>query len=65
MAYLGDAASFSVNMDKLRAARVRASWIDPRTGDASPIGVFGNTGLKPFTTPAGWEDALLVLEAVK
>jgi len=32
---------------------------------ASPIGVFGNTGVNTFTTPTGWEDALLVLEAAK
>jgi len=63
MVYLGDMTSFSVNMNKLSAARVRACWIDPRTGDSAPIGVFGNTGVKPFATPAGWEDALLVLEA--
>jgi hypothetical protein len=63
--YLGDTASFSVNMNKLSAARVRACWIDPRTGEESPIGVFGNTGVKTFTTPTGWEDALLVLEAAK
>ncbi len=63
MVYLGDMTSFSVNMNKLSATRVRACWIDPRTGDSAPIGVFGNTGVKPFATPAGWEDALLVLEA--
>ena len=65
MVYLGDTASFSVNMNKLSAARVRACWIDPRTGEESPIGVLGNTGVKTFTTPTGWEDALLVLEAAK
>jgi hypothetical protein len=63
MAYLGDMTSFSINMNKLSAARVKACWIDPRTGDSTPIGVFGNTGVKPFATPAGWVDALLVLEA--
>ena len=65
MVYLADATSFSVQMNKLSATRVSASWIDPRSGDATPIGVFGNTGVKQFTTPAGWEDALLVLEAAK
>ena len=65
MVYLGERTSFSVNMNRLSAAQVKASWIDPRTGDSAPIGVFGNTGVKPFATPAGWEDALLVLEAAK
>ena len=62
MVYLGDRTSFSVNMDKLSAARVKACWIDPRTGDSTPMGVLDNTGERPFTTPAGWEDAVLVLE---
>ena len=63
MVYLGDNTSFSVNMNRLSPARAKACWIDPRTGDSAPIGVFGNSGVRPFSTPAGWEDALLVLEA--
>ncbi len=63
MVYLGETTSFSVNMNKLSAARVQACWIDPRTGDVASVGVFTNTGVKSFTTPAGWEDALLVFEA--
>jgi hypothetical protein len=62
--YLADKASFSVNMNKLNAANVRASWIDPRTGDATRILTrYSNTGIESFKTPEGWEDALLVLEA--
>ncbi len=62
MVYLGDRTSFSVNMDKLSTARVKACWIDPRSGDSAPIGVLDNTGVKQFATPAGWEDTVLVLE---
>jgi hypothetical protein len=29
-----------------------------------PIGRLANTGVKSFSTPDGWEDALLILEAV-
>ena len=47
MVYLGDSTSFSVNMDKLSTVA---------------IGVLDNTGVKPFATPVGWEDAVLVLE---
>jgi hypothetical protein len=61
--YLADQASVSVNMSKLAAPRVRARWLDPRTGEAASAGWFGNTGTQSFSTPAGWEDALLVLEA--
>jgi len=62
MAYLGEKTAFSVNMDKLTTARVKACWIDPRTGDATPIGMFDNRGVTSFTIPSGWDDAVLVLE---
>jgi hypothetical protein len=62
-AYLAAPASFSLHLDKLTgAARATASWIDPRTGQSTVIGDFSTSGVQSFTTPAGWEDALLVLE---
>jgi hypothetical protein len=64
MVYLADKASFSINMNKLAATgKVNARWIDPRTGDSMPAGSFTNTGARSFSTPAGWEDALLILES--
>ena len=63
MVYLAEKANFSVNMDKLAGGDVKALWIDPRTGDAVPAGTFPNKGQRSFSTPDGWEDALLVLEA--
>ena len=39
-----------------------AGWIDPRTGDRMPAGEFDAPGKQSFTTPAGWEDALLVIQ---
>jgi hypothetical protein len=60
MAYLADAASFSIRLDKL-ASSVDALWIDPRSGDSQAAGRFTNVGVMSFTTPGGWEDALLVL----
>jgi hypothetical protein len=60
MVYLADPASVSVRLDKL-ASPVDALWIDPRTGESQAAGPFPNTGVAPFTTPHGWEDALLVL----
>jgi hypothetical protein len=51
-------------MDKLSGAgRLCASWLDPRTGAQTPIGTFPNTGVQAFSTPSGWEDAILLLEA--
>jgi hypothetical protein len=62
MVYLADKASVSINLNKFGAAKVSARWLDPRTGDATPAGSFTNTGVQSFSTPAGWEDALLLLE---
>jgi len=64
MFYLADKASFSVNMSKLKATRVNVFWVNPITGDPTPMGQELNTGVKSFSTPDGWEDALLILEAV-
>lgn len=62
MAYLADPASVSVRLDRL-ANSADALWIDPRTGESQAAGRFANTGVASFTTPDGWEDALLVLSA--
>jgi hypothetical protein len=63
LAYLAEPGSVSIAMKKLRPATVAASWIDPRSGTAAPVGIFPNRGVQTFTTPSGMEDALLVLEA--
>ncbi len=63
MAYLGTKATFSIHMNKFAGAKkANALWIDPKTGDATPIGTIPNSGVKQFSTPEGWEDALLILE---
>jgi hypothetical protein len=63
MVYLAEPGRCTVRMDRLVPAAVRAAWIDPRSGSAVEIGRLENRGAKEFVTPAGWEDALLVLEA--
>jgi uncharacterized protein DUF4038/collagenase-like protein with putative collagen-binding domain len=64
MAYLGDKASFSIHMGKITGAKqVDARWIDPRSGESEAAGRFANTEVQSFSTPEGWEDALLMLEA--
>ena len=63
MVYLGSSASFSINLEKIRGVNIaKAFWIDPRNGSAVSIGSFSRAGVKEFSTPDGWEDALLVLE---
>jgi hypothetical protein len=60
--YLADEASFSADLSKLSGAKVKGFWFDPRSGAEMPIGPLTNKGVKAFSTPEGWEDALLVLE---
>jgi hypothetical protein len=63
MAYLGSKTSFSIAMNKLTTrSNLKAVWVDPRTGDSVSGGSFPNRGDQSFSTPAGWEDALLILE---
>ncbi len=64
LAYLGSKASFSVNLDKVNAgAKLRVFWIDPKSGESAAIGPSAHQGVESFSTPEGWEDALLVMEA--
>ncbi len=63
MVYLGTKSSFSIKMNKITTgSKVNAFWIDPKNGDSVPIGSFSNTAVRPFSTPDGWEDAILILE---
>lgn len=63
MVYLADQATFSIHPAHLkRNSPVNARWIDPRTGDAQTIGRLPFSGAAAFSTPDGWEDALLILE---
>jgi hypothetical protein len=63
MVYLGGKARFTVHMNKLTAGKdARATWIDTRDARQTSIGTFSNEGDRAFSTPVGWEDALLILE---
>jgi hypothetical protein len=61
MIYCAAPHRFSVAMDKLNSGKVEAYWVDPRSGDAVYISSYPNRGAQTFTTPAGWEDAVLLL----
>ncbi len=63
MVYLGEESSFSVNLDKITAKKVNVFWINPKTGERLEVGRFRNKEVKSFSTPDGWEDALLILKA--
>ena len=58
--YLSEASTVSVRLDAITAgSRVRAWWIDPTCGDRQSAGSFDAQGAQSFTSPQGWEDALL------
>jgi hypothetical protein len=44
------------------AARFPAFWFDPRDGKTETIGVLTEARASGLTPPAGWEDAVLVIE---
>ncbi len=62
--YLPSPATVSLHMEKIATAKsARATWIDPKTGARTTIGVFPTTGTQAFSSPQGWPDALLLVEA--
>ncbi|MGH2559469.1 MAG: DUF4038 domain-containing protein [Thermomicrobiales bacterium] len=64
IAYLPNPATVVLAMDRIRAAgEIRATWVDPRSGERSAIDACPGAGARSFSTPEGWEDALLVLVA--
>ncbi|MGD0497985.1 MAG: DUF4038 domain-containing protein [Bryobacteraceae bacterium] len=60
MVYCAAPHTFSVAMSRL-SGKARAYWVDPRTGKSTPAGSYANRGARSFTTPTGWEDALLLM----
>lgn len=64
MVYAPVGRKFSVNMDKITGAQVKAWWFNPRDGKATALGTFGNKGVREFTPPDYGEmtDWVLVLD---
>jgi hypothetical protein len=64
LAYLSHPCTVTLRMDRIGSgARVRARWVDPETGEETPLGGFPPTGSRVFTTPAHFTDAVLLLDA--
>lgn len=53
-----------IRTDKIGAARINATWFDPRTGEVKPAGSFPGKGSHKFTPPSGGRgnDWVLVLD---
>jgi len=72
--YLSSQCRFFVHLHRILTEKVKATWINPSTGERHDAGTFatGNLGkemfprgeVQPFTTPGYWEDALLLLEGI-
>jgi hypothetical protein len=63
--YLSSATTVSLHLDKITSSNtVRATWVNPETGDQKIIGEYPNQGSRPFTTPQGQKDAILLLDGV-
>ncbi len=61
--YLSSATSMSIKMRGIvKGATAKASWIDPTTGTGDEIGGLPARGVRSFSTPEGWHDALLLIE---
>jgi Protein of unknown function (DUF4038)/Putative collagen-binding domain of a collagenase len=64
LAYLGAGGSVAIALDWLGTERSAcAAWVSPITGERTAIGSASASGTGRFPAPAGWEDALLLLEA--
>ena len=64
MVYAPIGRKFKVRMDKITGPTVKAWWFNPRTGEATAIGEFPNTGEREFISPNPGEelDWVLVLD---
>jgi hypothetical protein len=64
MVYAPIGRTFRVRMSAITGPKVKAWWFNPRTGEASSIGTFANSGEREFTPPDRGEllDWVLVLD---
>jgi hypothetical protein len=67
MAYTYTGRTFSLKMGKIKSAKIRAWWYNPRNGEASEIGIVNNNGVAHFDPPgekADGNDWILVLDDI-
>lgn len=61
--YFSSPTSAAIDLNSISESGIlKAVWIDPRTGEKSELGSLKKGISKTFTTPDGWEDALLMIE---
>ena len=63
VAYLTSKDPVSLKLSAITASdSATATWVDPVTGAKTVIGIFPTSRTKEFSPPAGWEDAVLLIE---
>lgn len=63
VAYLTSKEPITIRLSAITASdSATAAWVDPVTGAKTAIGVFPTSRVKEFSPPAGWEDAVLLIE---
>jgi hypothetical protein len=64
MVYAPIGRTFSVRMDAIKGAKIKAWWFNPRNGEAKLAGEYSNRGTTQFTPPDKGEmlDWVLVLD---
>ncbi len=57
--------TFRVRLGTISGQKLKAWWYDPRSGQATAAGEFGNSGVREFDPPGGWgrgNDWVLVVD---
>jgi hypothetical protein len=63
IAYLTNREPVTIKLSAITASdSATATWMNPVTGAKTAIGVFPTARTKEFLPPAGWEDAVLLIE---
>jgi hypothetical protein len=62
--YLSSRTTVTIDLSKITAGnKVRATWVNPETGEQTSAGEFPHASRHQFTTPGPGEDAVLLLDA--
>ena len=64
LAYLSEPSTVQLRLDSLAGTECRCVWIDPRDGSRQEAGSYLTSDRPAFTTPAGCEDAVLVVSGM-
>ncbi len=62
MVYLSSPTTVELQLDRLKGRKLNATWISPTTGHLICKTAYFAGGVKRFTTPVGWPDAILLLQ---